>query len=106
MNEEKTIALFTFLKSAIGKYKKTIPTGIIIVFIKTKSNSNLPWIEEFIRRKAIKNTSKSIEFFEIFLKSSFFIINGKATTNMSIKIFGSALTYSSKGIMKYNKIKT
>ena len=34
------------------------------------------------------------------------IIKGNAKTKISIKIFGNALTYSSKGMIRYNKIKT
>tara|TARA_B110000881_G_C18560461_1_gene509486 strand:+ start:149 stop:475 length:327 start_codon:yes stop_codon:yes gene_type:complete len=106
IKEEKIIDLLTFLKSAMGKYKNTIPIGIIIVLINTKSSSNLPWNSELARRKTIKNTNKRVELIDIFFKSFFVIIKGNTKTKISIKIFGNALTYSSKGMMKYNKIKT
>lgn len=106
IKEEKIIDLLTFLKSAMGKYKNTIPIGIIIVLINTKSSSNLPWNSELASRKTINDTNKSVGFFKSFLKSFFVIKNGKAITSIAIKIFGNALTYSSKGIMRYNKINT
>jgi len=91
-NEEKTIALFSFLKLFTGKYKKTKPRGINILLIMLKSCSKVPLKKELVIRNIIKSKNIRVGFIAIFLRSSLVTTKGKAITKIVIKILGKTLT--------------